>query len=228
MEYHGYTNIPDWMLSLELDVYETIVLAVIYGFSQDGESTFKGTQNYLARKAKCSKRKVGSALVKLVDRKLIQKIDLDIRGVHLCEYRVTDICIGCNSVARGAGGVARDARGIARGATNNIEDNIDIIRERNKGNARFCKPTVSEIATYCKERGNNVDAEDFYNFYESKGWVIGKSPMKDWKACVRTWEKSRSQTNANSRKMSVLDNNLMVAEQLMSMAMEDNYEPLDK
>ena len=71
MSFNGYTNIPDWMLSLELDVYETIILAVIYGFSQDGESTYKGTQQYLADKAKCSKRKVGNALVSLVEKKFI-------------------------------------------------------------------------------------------------------------------------------------------------------------
>ena len=53
MELKGYTNIPDWMLSLDLDVYETIILAVIFGFSQDGESTFAGSLKYLCKKAKC-------------------------------------------------------------------------------------------------------------------------------------------------------------------------------
>jgi len=54
---------------------------------------------------------------------------------------------------------------------------------------RFSKPTVEEVAAYCKERNNNVDPQRFWDFYEAKGWKIGKSPMKDWKACVRTWEK---------------------------------------
>lgn len=53
----------------------------------------------------------------------------------------------------------------------------------------FRKPTVEQIADYCMSRNNGIDAESFYDFYESKGWVVGKSPMKDWKACVRTWEK---------------------------------------
>lgn len=52
----------------------------------------------------------------------------------------------------------------------------------------FSKPTLQEIKEYCNERKNNVDAERFYNFYESKNWMIGKNKMKDWKACVRTWE----------------------------------------
>jgi hypothetical protein len=53
---------------------------------------------------------------------------------------------------------------------------------------RFVPPTVDEIKEYCLERNNNVDAEKFYDFYQAKGWMVGKNKMKDWKACVRTWE----------------------------------------
>lgn len=53
---------------------------------------------------------------------------------------------------------------------------------------RFTPPTVEEVAEYCKERNNNVNAERFVDFYTSKGWKVGKESMKDWKACVRTWE----------------------------------------
>lgn len=56
---------------------------------------------------------------------------------------------------------------------------------------RFVKPTVEEVRAYCQERGNTVDAETFVNFYESKGWMVGKNHMKDWKSAVRTWEQSR-------------------------------------
>jgi len=63
---------------------------------------------------------------------------------------------------------------------------------------RFQKPTVQEIKAYCRERNNNVDAQRFFDFYEAKGWKIGKSPMKDWKAAVRTWE--RNQTEAEKPK----------------------------
>ena len=58
----------------------------------------------------------------------------------------------------------------------------------NVNNKKFIKPKLEEIKEYCKERNNNVDAERFYNFYESKGWMVGKNKMKDWKASVRTWE----------------------------------------
>ena len=57
----------------------------------------------------------------------------------------------------------------------------------NKG--RFKKPTLDQVKDYCIERNNNVDAEAFIAFYESKDWKIGKNKMKDWKAAVRTWER---------------------------------------
>ena len=54
---------------------------------------------------------------------------------------------------------------------------------------RFEKPTLSQITQYCLERNNNVNAEQFYDYYESNGWKVGKNAMKDWKAAVRTWER---------------------------------------
>ena len=54
---------------------------------------------------------------------------------------------------------------------------------------RSAPPSVSEVAAYCAERKNGIDAEAFVAFYESKGWLIGKNEMRDWKAAVRTWEK---------------------------------------
>lgn len=55
---------------------------------------------------------------------------------------------------------------------------------------RFEKPTLSEIKEYCIERNNNVDAQHFYDYYESNGWKVGKNSMKNWQAAVRTWEKN--------------------------------------
>lgn len=55
---------------------------------------------------------------------------------------------------------------------------------------RFVKPTIDEIQQYCSERNNNVDPQRFYDYYESNGWKVGKNSMKDWKASVRTWERS--------------------------------------
>ena len=63
-------------------------------------------------------------------------------------------------------------------------------KENKKEVLRFAPPTLDEVSEYCKERGNKVDPEKFVDFYASKGWRVGNQPMKDWKAAVRTWEKS--------------------------------------
>ena len=72
-----------------------------------------------------------------------------------------------------------------------IDKEIEIEKENvvKEKATRFIPPTVEEIQNYCKERNNLVDANKFYDFYQSKGWMVGKNKMKDWKACVRTWEK---------------------------------------
>jgi hypothetical protein len=62
----------------------------------------------------------------------------------------------------------------------------DKIREKNI----FIPPTFNDVLEYCMQRKNNVDINKFIDFYESKGWMIGKNKMKDWKACIRTWEKT--------------------------------------
>ena len=55
-------------------------------------------------------------------------------------------------------------------------------------NKLFTIPMISEVENYCLERKNNIEAESFINFYDSKGWMVGKNKMKDWRACIRTWE----------------------------------------
>lgn len=66
--------------------------------------------------------------------------------------------------------------------------------KESKGRAkRFTPPTLEEVEDYCLERGNSVDPERFIDYYTSNGWKVGKNTMKDWKAAVRTWEKSDKQ-----------------------------------
>lgn len=59
-----------------------------------------------------------------------------------------------------------------------------------KSSKRFIPPTLEEVKAYCRERKNNVDADRFIDYYTSNGWQVGKNKMKDWKAAVRTWERS--------------------------------------
>nr|WP_314992077.1 DUF6291 domain-containing protein [uncultured Capnocytophaga sp.] len=59
------------------------------------------------------------------------------------------------------------------------------------GRKRFTIPTPEEVQAYCDKRKNGISGQQFCDFYSSKGWKIGKEPMKDWKAAVRTWEMRR-------------------------------------
>lgn len=63
---------------------------------------------------------------------------------------------------------------------------------------RFVPPTLDEVERYCFEKNNGVDAQAFIDFYESKGWMIGKNKMKDWKAAVRTWERKRKEERSSN------------------------------
>ena len=78
-----------------------------------------------------------------------------------------------------------DTNGIHSIDKNRIDKNSIEYKESTK---KFIKPTIEEITEYCKERNNGINANAFYDFYESKNWYVGKNKMKDWKACVRTWE----------------------------------------
>ena len=72
--------------------------------------------------------------------------------------------------------------------TDNTTINNNNLTDSNR-KALFKKPSINEIRDYCNERGNNIEAEAFIDFYESKDWKIGKNKMKDWIAAVRTWER---------------------------------------
>ena len=67
----------------------------------------------------------------------------------------------------------------------------------NIGDKKFTPPTLEEVKAYCDERKNSVDPDTFINFYESKGWFVGKNKMKDWKAAVRTWENKNRDNKSN-------------------------------
>ena len=66
---------------------------------------------------------------------------------------------------------------------------------------RFSKPSLEEVKEYCEQRKNGINPQHFIDFYESKGWKVGNQPMKDWKACVRTWERRNASVNCQSTKI---------------------------
>lgn len=103
-----------------------------------------------------------------------------------------------------------------------IEKEIDSSASTTTKRKRFEKPSISDIKQYCMERNNNIDARQFYDYYESNGWKVGKNSMKDWKAAVRTWERSEYR-KPNSKKNSKEDA-INVVNNLMNKLGGDAYE----
>ena len=81
----------------------------------------------------------------------------------------------------------------------NKNKNKDKDKDKEINRGRFTPPTLSEVQDYISEKGYHIDAESFIDFYESKGWMVGKNKMKDWKAAVRTWEKRNGRTEYDAR-----------------------------
>lgn len=118
----NYIVILAWMNDLGLSLVEKFVYAIIYGFSQDGDSEFSGSRQYLADWCGCSSlRTIDAALTTLVERKLITKRVKVVNNVRFCSY-VAD-CTGRAKIAQGV--VQNIPEGGAKIAHNNIVDNID-------------------------------------------------------------------------------------------------------
>lgn len=77
------------------------------------------------------------------------------------------------------------------------EDSSGEVRSGDARRSRFFPPTLEQVTSYCEERQNKVDPQRWFDYYVSNGWRVGKNPMRDWKAAVRSWE--RNSIGAKSR-----------------------------
>ena len=181
----NYLAIQGWMRTeLDLSGSELLLYAIIYGFSQEeNQWCVCGLKYFCDWLGLSGKQRVREVIQRLLDKELIIKRDETINGVKFCKYKAIS-----HPVAE------TDTPPVAEKATNNynIDNNINPLLP--KGNVpqrgerkHFSPPSVDEVKAYCLEKGYSVDAQHFVDFYESKGWVVGKSPMKDWHAAIRTW-----------------------------------------
>lgn len=194
----NYVVIQGFMIKeLKLKGNELLVYAIIYGFSQEEGQVFSGSLQYLADWTNSSRQGVTKNLKSLVEKGYIVKNDKYINGVKFCEYYATQFNGVYNSVAQGV--QQSLTGGVQQSCTNNIDLNNIKNNINNNIKGTFQKPTLEEVKQYCLERKNNVDPENFIDYYESNGWLVGKNKMKDWKASVRTWER-RNNNNTGTRK----------------------------
>lgn len=116
-----------------------------------------------------------------------------------------DAALSAKRAAAGSNGGKQKVANVAIANNKNKnkekEKEEDIVKETHlkvcKEKLRFSPPTVAEVKAYCDERRNNVDPIRFIDFYQAKGWMVGRNHMKDWKAAVRTWERSVSTVQVN-------------------------------
>lgn len=201
MNDNNYIVIQGWMCnSLKLSGNELLVYAMIYGFSQDGESEFCGSRAYIANTLNISKPTVDKALKALCGKGLIIKHQMIINDVQINRYKVS--LQEVKKLYRGSQKTLPPTQETLQGGgkeTLPYNTNINNSNNNNKNN-RFTPPTLDEVQEYCRERNNDVDAQRFIDFYASKGWMVGKNKMKDWKACVRTWERNNSNFKSKPQK----------------------------
>lgn len=177
---------------------ELLAYALIYGFTQDGETWFTGSSKYIAEWLNIDRRNVLAVLQKLVDKGLLIKNEKIINGVKLCDYKAVT---GSDETSQGMMNHHRGYDKTSQGGgdeTSHHNTSIDNIEDNIYMRKKFTQPSLEDVMMYCKERKNNVDCERFINYYESNGWKVGKSPMKDWKAAVRNWERSSFNQPAQS------------------------------
>ena len=169
-------------LDERLNALEKIILVEIDSLDCE-ESGCYASNEYLATFCQCSLTKVSLGIKKLITLGYIYVVSFDGR-TRLLKSRLSKNERQPNINLKADSQKMKD-----NNIDNNKENNNKKEYKEKSATSRFIPPTPEEIKDYCDERRNLVDVERFYDFYQSKGWMVGKNKMKDWKAAVRTWEK---------------------------------------
>jgi len=203
MKNENYIQIQGWMINeLMLSGNELICYAIIYGFSQDGDTKFNGSSSYLSKCMNCSKPTVFKTLKSLIDKGFIIKTDVYTNNVKFCQYSTS-----FTSSKETLSGVVKklntgSKETLSGGSKETLYNNTINNKYINNTNDiegktnRFRPPTIKEIDNYILEKtgfNNLEESENFYNYYESKGWMVGKVKMKKWKNALSRWLKRSKQ-----------------------------------
>ena len=188
---------------------ELLVFAFINGYSQEGQGCYYGSLAHLQEVCGIASRQTAIATLRSLCEKGYIIRNEQLHPVKMVSYSISP---------KIGQGVQKLDMECPKNGHNNKEININK-NSLYKGSSHFQKPTIEEIRQYCQESRLDVDAEQFFLFYESKGWVIGKSPMKSWKAAVCTWARRQKETPQRkrspiTRSESVFEHNLKVMDKM--------------
>ncbi len=196
----NYVTIHGWMVNqLGLTSDETFVYALIYGY----KGGFGQPIAYIAQWLNASSDTARRVIQRLVAAGLLEeKKQSGKPTIYTCRplanCNPSQVATPCNLPPHPSQIDTPHTLYIDNNYNNYIIERDSNTREEKQ--KKFQKPTIEEVADYCVQRKNGINAEEFYYFYESKGWLVGKTPMKNWRAAVITWEKKRNQqSNTNTQ-----------------------------
>lgn len=182
-------------LDTRLNALEKILLVEIDSLSSEEKGCF-ASNKYLADFCQCSETKVSTGISKLMELGYVESENFDGRS-RILKSSLSNFerqtFKKCKAASQNLKHSNKDINNRLINKTNNIPP-ID-------PPTRFVKPTVEEVKAYCIERGNNVDAQKWFDYYTANGWKVGRNPMKDWKAAVRTWERTEKKKSVDYEAM---------------------------
>jgi hypothetical protein len=193
---------------LGLTGFSLIIYSIIAGYSQNGRGCYYAGLATLADMAGCHPdsaqrivRKLSAAGL-IVKEKIVREngiclaISLPAEPAEKGEGVPTSCPEGSRHFVRRGPDILPDENGATPileedKSSSLYKNNKKEISTRARARVResFTKPTLEEVREYCDTRANDVDPEQFFDHYESNGWMVGKAPMKDWRAAVRNWER---------------------------------------
>lgn len=206
MKMTWHYTIREEYVALGLRGFELAIYAIIASYSQGGQGCYYGGLPFLAKVAGCHPDTARKIVAKLCDAGLLNKEQI-VRpnGKYLAISLPGDRAKrpeGCGqNTRRGAGILPGSQEPTPYIGINNVSTDVDTTKEykdgapapQRKAATTFERPSQEEVAEYVRSRGNRIDAEAFFAFYESNGWKVGRAPMRDWHAAVVTWEKREHQ-----------------------------------
>ena len=178
-------------LDTRLNALEKVILTEIDSLD-NGEKGCYASNEHLAEFCQCSKTKVSTAIKKLIDCGYIYVQNFDGRKREL-KSRLSNFERQNDKKCKAEYQILKESNIDNNTNNNTVSNNIgDNNTPKTEKKERFKAPTVEEVQEYCTERGNNIDAQHFVDYYSARGWMLGKNHIKDWKACIRTWERNDS------------------------------------
>ena len=183
-------------LDNRLNALDKIILMEIDSLDFDEKGCYASNE-YLAEFCQCSLTKVSLTISKLIELDYIYLESFNGR-VRTLKSRLSknesQTSKNCEAETQKMKGYKSNIN-----ENSNIDNKESIINNTKENPKKFKKPTLEELQAYINEKGYHFNAENFINYYDSVGWKIGKSPMKDWKAACRTWEsKYKNDNNGKS------------------------------